>query len=214
MLITNWYRKPTFSGRYTNYFTSNPTTHKINVVTGLTDRAILLSDNRFHNDNITVVKEILIQNCYPLDLINKYIHKRRKSIKYRSQTIDCVPDNNNSSKNDNNNNNNDNNDNDNDNSNHKHFVSIPYVKGVSENLSGLLKDCQFRTVYSVFKKLNSLIKLGKDRLSKGERTGVVYQINCMDCEACYIGQTKRHLNTRIREHQLDITKKIIVVCRS
>ncbi|EZA58858.1 hypothetical protein X777_01033 [Ooceraea biroi] len=29
----------------------------------------------------------------------------------------------------------------------------------------------------------------------------------MDCEACYIGQTKRHLNTRIREHQLDITKK-------
>ncbi|EZA57997.1 hypothetical protein X777_02005, partial [Ooceraea biroi] len=55
--------------------------------------------------------------------------------------------------------------------------------------------------------LDSLVKLGKDKVPKGEKTEVVYQIERMDCDACYIGQTKRHLNTRIRKHQLDIRKK-------
>ncbi|RLU25472.1 hypothetical protein DMN91_001628 [Ooceraea biroi] len=31
-LITNWYRKPTFSGRYVNYFSSHPLKHKIGVI--------------------------------------------------------------------------------------------------------------------------------------------------------------------------------------
>ncbi|KAL6421068.1 hypothetical protein ACFW04_013592 [Cataglyphis niger] len=32
------------------------------------------------------------------------------------------------------------------------------------------------------------------------RTEVVYKINCKNCSASYIGQTKRHLSTRIKEH--------------
>ena len=33
-----------------------------------------------------------------------------------------------------------------------------------------------------------------------ERTNVVYRICCKDCEAFYIGETKRSLKTRIKEH--------------
>ena len=33
------------------------------------------------------------------------------------------------------------------------------------------------------------------------RSLVVYKINCLDCKACYIGKTKRHLITRIEEHK-------------
>ncbi|EZA56119.1 hypothetical protein X777_03728, partial [Ooceraea biroi] len=69
------------------------------------------------------------------------------------------------------------------------------------------KSFRVNTVYTVYKKLDSLVKLSKDKVPKGEKTEVVYQIECMDCDACYISQTKRHLNTRIREHQLDIRKK-------
>jgi len=36
---------------------------------------------------------------------------------------------------------------------------------------------------------------------------VVYRINCKDCEASYVGQTKRRLITRVREHKSDINKK-------
>ena len=33
-----------------------------------------------------------------------------------------------------------------------------------------------------------------------EKTNVVYKICYKDCEACYIGETKRSLKTRIKEH--------------
>ncbi|KAL6253982.1 hypothetical protein P5V15_015836 [Pogonomyrmex californicus] len=35
---------------------------------------------------------------------------------------------------------------------------------------------------------------------------VVYEISCKDCDATYIGQTKRLLKTRINEHFRDINK--------
>ena len=36
-------------------------------------------------------------------------------------------------------------------------------------------------------------------------TNVVYKIVCRDCDASYIGQTKRHLCTRVKEHFNNIT---------
>ena len=33
------------------------------------------------------------------------------------------------------------------------------------------------------------------------RSGVVYEFKCRSCNASYIGQTKRHLATRIAEHR-------------
>lgn len=32
------------------------------------------------------------------------------------------------------------------------------------------------------------------------RTEVVYKLDCKNCNASYIGQTKRHLGTRVKEH--------------
>jgi len=45
-----------------------------------------------------------------------------------------------------------------------------------------------------------LIKRGKDILSINSRTEVVYKLDCKNCSASYIGQTKRHLRTRVKEH--------------
>ena len=36
--------------------------------------------------------------------------------------------------------------------------------------------------------------------TKRIRSGVIYQISCPRCTACYVGQTSRHLQTRFREH--------------
>ena len=35
---------------------------------------------------------------------------------------------------------------------------------------------------------------------KSLQSYVVYQFTCAGCKACYVGETKRHLNTRIEEH--------------
>ena len=41
----------------------------------------------------------------------------------------------------------------------------------------------------------------KDREKELNKSGVVYQISCQDCEAQYVGQTGRHLGERLKEHQ-------------
>ena len=50
------------------------------------------------------------------------------------------------------------------------------------------------------------IKTGKDKIKKDELSNVVYQINCKDCDYSYVGQTKRKLKTRLKEHINDLKK--------
>ena len=40
----------------------------------------------------------------------------------------------------------------------------------------------------------------KDYLPVDMRTGDVYQIVCADCDGSYIGETKRSIGTRLKEH--------------
>ncbi|RLU21129.1 hypothetical protein DMN91_005755 [Ooceraea biroi] len=44
----DWYHKPTFSGRYLNFFSHHPTSHKRGVIFGLTDKVLQISDPQFH----------------------------------------------------------------------------------------------------------------------------------------------------------------------
>ena len=61
--------------------------------------------------------------------------------------------------------------------------------------------------FSIPNKLNKYIKTGKDLLEPLSHSDVVYKIFCHDCDATYVGQTKRQLKTRIQEHKSDINKK-------
>ncbi|RLU19030.1 hypothetical protein DMN91_009388 [Ooceraea biroi] len=188
-LIPNWYRKPTFSGRYVNFHASNPLQHKVSVVTGLVDRAVLLSDRRFHHTNIELVKSILLNNCYPREFVNRHIAIRLRRLRYwdvRDNDGEITVPNNNERK--------------------KGFIAIPYVKGISEQLRRIYMSCDLRVACTVFSKLDRLIKLGKDMLSRDKKTNVVYRIKCNACNACYVGQTKRHLSVRIGEHRSNIKK--------
>ncbi|EZA55655.1 hypothetical protein X777_04297, partial [Ooceraea biroi] len=76
----------------------------------------------------------------------------------------------------------------------------------NESIFRILKRFKLNVTYLVNNNLECVIKHGKDRLTHDCRTDVVYRINCANCEACYIGQTKRHLNTRIKEHISDVRK--------
>ena len=40
----------------------------------------------------------------------------------------------------------------------------------------------------------------KDSIPPGLRTSVVYKFLCAGCNACDVGETSRHLSTRVREH--------------
>ena len=49
--------------------------------------------------------------------------------------------------------------------------------------------------------LRQLLTNVKDRDEPNNRQGAVYKIKCSDCQASYIGETGRNLNTRLTEHK-------------
>lgn len=185
-LITNWYRKSTFSGRYINYYSGHPHKYKISTIISLIDRSIILSDNRFHSENISIVKEILANNSYPISLVDSIINKRINLL--RCRPIDYVSSRRNNSF---------------DTSN---AVVFPFVKRLSNDIQRILNDSGLKILHTVNNRLDKVIKKGKDVLPTYKRTNIVYKIACTNCDACYIGQTKRHLETRIKEHNSNIKK--------
>ncbi|EZA52135.1 hypothetical protein X777_09144, partial [Ooceraea biroi] len=61
--------------------------------------------------------------------------------------------------------------------------------------------------YKCMNALSKFIIVKKDPMDRMTHCNVVYKISSCDCEASYVGQTKRRLRTRISEHRKDINKK-------
>ena len=87
------------------------------------------------------------------------------------------------------------------------YFKLPYVSDHSNNIK--------KRLYKIYKNLCKLDKgiriifytskireyfSTKDLLPKCFQSSVVYQYSCARCGSCYVGQTHKHLNTRIEEH--------------
>ena len=55
-------------------------------------------------------------------------------------------------------------------------------------------------VIFTIRKLKTVLPTLKSEIPKVLKRGVVYRITCSRCKSCYVGQTVRHLHTRIEEH--------------
>ena len=84
-IITNWYRKNTYSGRILNFLSFHPFSNKIAVVKNLVDRAIGLSHDSFHYENLNIIRKILFLNHYPPALIEKNIKIRLEQNKNKTK---------------------------------------------------------------------------------------------------------------------------------
>ena len=146
----------------------------------MVDKAFYISDKEFLDININKIRNIFLENNYPLKFINKHIHKRLIYLNNKPR----------------------NNCNENE---VEHRISLPFVDKLSQNLGKILHKAGMQTVYKMNNKLNSqIIKRGKDILPKENIKGVFYQLNCNDCDAVDVGETKRQINTRIKEHENNI----------
>ena len=76
--VFDWYRKPTFSGRFLNFNSNHPMAQKKGTILSLVDRASLLSNFRFHTQNLTFIINILLDNDYPLTFIFDIVNQRIK----------------------------------------------------------------------------------------------------------------------------------------
>jgi len=78
---------------------------------------------------------------------------------------------------------------------------IPYFSSYSEKFREVVSISDMRVAYYGVNKLKNIIKAHKDPLTNLCKKNVIYKLNCNNCEATYVGQTKRQLKTRIIEHR-------------
>ncbi|KYN05241.1 hypothetical protein ALC62_03844 [Cyphomyrmex costatus] len=168
----------------------------------MVDRTFLSSDPKFHLKNFTHIIDTLLDNDYPIDFIFNTINSKiRTLIKNQFKTNNNV---NNESEviqpcfnkiNSSNNNNG-----------LKKFFAIPFVNSVSHKFKPVANIFTCKLAYTIPNTLKNFIKRGKDKLEYTHNQNVVYKISCDNCDASYVGQTKRQLKTRIHEHSSDINK--------
>ena len=60
------------------------------------------------------------------------------------------------------------------------------------------KNLEIKVLFSSFKNLK--LNEYKDPATQSPCSNVIYKFNCAGCKSVYIGETSRHLFTRVREH--------------
>ena len=58
------------------------------------------------------------------------------------------------------------------------------------------------TMVITLRKLKTALPSLKPPIEKVLKSGIVYELQCPRCSACYVGQTGRHLQVRLKEHLL------------
>ena len=133
--------------------------------------------------DLNELSDTLKRNSYPLHIIdtsfNKYVNNKSSP---NSSTVHSS-------------------------NNNTRYFKLPYIgyfsKVTESKLKQLLKrfcntDINIKLVFTSFKIKNFFS--AKDRTPDALKSLVVYKFICAGCNSCYIGETSRHLSTRIKEH--------------
>ena len=86
------------------------------------------------------------------------------------------------------------------------YVKLPYIgscsvvkqKRVRHFVKRYRNNVDVKVVFSSFN-IGNMFGV-KDPIPLWLRTCVVDKFLCVGCNACYVGETSRHLSTRVREH--------------
>ena len=81
---------------------------------------------------------------------------------------------------------------------------LPYIDGISQPLTRLLKKHDVRVVSKPFKTLQQEFPSPKSRPPIVLQPNVVYKIPCADCPWNYVGETGRCFETRKKEHMRNV----------
>lgn len=189
-LITDWYSKPTSSGRMINYLSTQPQNQKLNTALNFITKVLNLSHESFHENNIKKIKLILRRNNFPSYMIKNLLHKYQN--KKNNPNLDSsmpLP------------------------STERIFFSIAFIPNLTENkkLREILPQENIQFAHKPNLTLRSIFTNKKDKIERQQQHDVVYEITCKgnkeeSCNKIYIGTTKRALSTRISEHETDIRK--------
>lgn len=182
--ITSVYRKPTFSGVYTNYASYLPESYKSGLVYTLLHRSYSICTNWAQIDiEFKKIQLLMAKNGYPSALFDKTLAYFLNKLHQKRQKPEVVT------------------------TNVKTYqLILPYLGRHTNRLEKRIKqglkdipDIRFSFVYRASTRLRTLFSF-KDKIPSYLRSGLIYKFTCPSCNAVYIGETKRHEKTRFCEH--------------
>jgi hypothetical protein len=167
------YRKETHTDQYLNFDSNHHLEHKRSVVRTLLHRAEkIIKDPMDRKKEIDHIKSALEANEYKPWMIEI----PKKKIKDSTTTTTVNRD-------------------------KRMSIALPYVKGISEPLARTFRKYGITSYHKPFNTIRSTLVHSKDKPTKENTTGAIYQIKCSTCGNLYIGETGRQLGTRIEEHK-------------
>ena len=182
-LTSTWYTKPTDTGLTMNFLSLAPERYKRSVVTGMIYRIVrACSTWKAIHESLEKAKKVLERNQYPSAFYDPLIKRTLQKIIEPNQKDEAG-------------------DEDESEAEEKKMFVLQYRGKVSEKFEkSLIKlDAPCRVVFTI-KKLKTVLPSLKAPVPMNLKSGIVYEICCSRCKSCYVGQTSRHLQTRIKEH--------------
>lgn len=166
------YRKPTHTNRYLNAGSYHHPAQKYGVLNTLVNRAINISDDDSWGKEKHVLTKVLRQNGFTKTQINRAFSKQLgRSNSNQRRDLRIEEE--------------------------ERRVYLPYLPGTTDKIGRILKAHNIKPVFKPGRKVRELLRPLKDKLPLS--TPGVYKIPC-SCGAVYVGETKRTVSTRMKEH--------------
>ena len=87
-LVFDWYIiKPSFSGRFIDFYSSDPKCHEVGLIWHFVDKVVKFSDKEFHEKNLDIVKKILYDNNFPEKFVLGHMKRRLFNINRNSNNL-------------------------------------------------------------------------------------------------------------------------------
>ena len=180
---TSLYRKPTFSGLYSNFESFMPDSYKKGLIFTLLHRAFVLccSWNKFHME-VEFLKDIFRKNLFPEHFTDRCIKSFLDKIFILKDVVTTVP--------------------------KKELrICLPFLGKQSLELRTKLckfvsthyPQCKLQVIFNSNNRLRNFFNF-KDKIPYSVRSHILYRYTCDCCKAIYIGKSRRHYGVRVFEH--------------
>ena len=173
---TDWLCKPTNTGIYTPSGAYAPLTYKQAAMRSLFGRAKrICSSDVLYIKAVEKITSLFVSNGYAVNEIDRVRHAVENNLSQNRNNKSVF------------------------------YWKLPYIREGESQLNKSIRDINRRLVDSKIRIVYRTNKTAsffhnKDRVPVGLSSNVVYKYTCQQCQHCYIGETRRHLITRINEH--------------
>ena len=133
----------------------------------------------------------MLKNGYPLELLNEKIFQRYREIISSQQKTFSI-----------------NKIHDIDNQENRKIITFPYIQNFQEKLCRIFETSKLQIIFTIENTLQKkMFPTLKDKTQTIFKYKINYEINCIQCNKKYIGQTCRFIHKRLLEHARSVKNK-------